>query len=243
MHEFYKKVKKPDEKVTQEDLEFQAKEADVRAIEETESHTAEIIDECRRLFRTPLLEADRAACRVALTKELKEFYERRDEVLLKILKEQNLLMDGGEIFWAHVVEANKLLFNPTNEHTLPAAIVYSTDRFYDDKVGHLDKLAKGLGSMKASSLGDDEIGQFVKTINDHFEGILRLQLPGNICENRPVYYATILVQPHHLPNQSISKMWFPVIANFNATEAVTVLPSHYWPQRLVAYWEQHNTAG
>jgi hypothetical protein len=237
MQEFYKKHTKSSEKPSQEAIEQAAREAERLEAEIGDGEWADLIAECRAGYRTPLLESDRHASRISLTKDMHDLLRRREDVLLTILKDQSILHEHGEVCWGNVVDVNTLLFNPENEHTLPVSIIYSNDPFYDEHPGHLEKISQGLKSLKASVSDDTEFGAFMKVITRDFEQILRQEMPRSLCEGRSVFYATIFVQPQHLPGRVMSKSRFPVVTNANATEIAMILPSHFWPRRFVKYWQ------
>ena len=80
-----------------------------------------------------------------------------------------------------------------------------------------------------------ELREFIRATTDEFERILCLELPLGCCHGRSVCYATcLLIQPSHLPKGVIKALWFPIVANFDETEAVMILPSHLWPEKLAA---------
>lgn len=237
MHEFLKKVTKNVEKPSQEAIEQVLPEAEPRDTTIPEQQEAlDMLSECRVRYRTPLLEADRKACKVALTKEFNELLTKVDDVLLTITKEQHFLHDHGQIFWGHLVQANNLLFRSDNEHTLPAAIIYSTDPHYDGDVVALRELAKELVIGKGAEPSNEVMRDFVNQLSREYEKILKRQLPMAFCEGRTIHYAWIFVQPNHLPSGNLASQWFPVIVSEKETEAVMILPSYFWPSQLLTYW-------
>lgn len=236
MQEFYKKHTKNTEKPSPEVLEQAAREAERREAEISDEQWGELIAECRAAYRIPLLESDRHAFRISLGLEFQELLRRRDDVLLTIIKDQAKLYEHGDVCWGQLVEANPLLSRPNNEHTLPAAIIYSLDPIYDGNPGTLEKIAQGLSSSKNTVDDDTEFGIFMRTIRKDFERILKLEMPRMLCDGRSVFYSTILIQPSHLPGGFLTKRRFPIVSNAKETEAAMVLPQHFWPQRLVKNW-------
>lgn len=236
MQEFYKKHTKNTDKPSPEELEQAAREAERRDAEISDDQWAELLAECRAAYRIPMLESDRHASRLTLGLEFQEMLRRRDDVLLTIIKEQSRLHEHGEVSWGQLVEANPLLSRPNNEHTLPAAVIYSLDPTFDKHPTMLERIAHGLSSTRNSVDDDTEFGVFMRTIKKDFERIIRLELPHSISDGRSVFYATLLVQPSHLPGHVLNKRRFPVISNGKETETAMILPSHFWPQRLVKNW-------
>ena len=122
-NEFLKKVTKNIEKpIITETIDATVDQAEPAELTIPQSQAAsDLLAECRAFYRTPLLESERPACKLTLTKELHDLYERSNDAPLRILREQELLHERGKVYWAHLVEANSLLFNTSNEYTLPSS--------------------------------------------------------------------------------------------------------------------------
>ncbi|MDZ4836410.1 MAG: hypothetical protein SGJ27_21760 [Candidatus Melainabacteria bacterium] len=237
MHEFLKKVTKNIEKPAQEMIDVAVNHEEPVELTIPENQAAsDLLAECRKFYRTPMLDSERPACKLSLSKELHDLYERSNDAPLRILKEQDNLLERGQIYWGYLVEANRLLLDRANEHTLPAAIIYSTDAFFDSQINLLESIGATVSGMGEQISSDPEIRNFQREISENFEQILRRELPLSMCHGRSVYYATCLVQPQHLPHGHLTNAWFPIIADFQQTEAVMILPSHLWPEKLAAHW-------
>lgn len=204
----------------------------------------ELIRGCRERFGSPprrLSASDAEVCRLTLAPEIEQDFTANGDALLTIPEEQHLLRDRGRVYWGHLIQANPGLFNPKNPHTLPAYIVYTTDSFFDGRVSILDRIGTGLFALKGSSQSqvDRELWDFVRIITDERERLLRRELPYGYCGGRSVYFATCLIQPGHLPSGYIARTAFPLIVNFEETEAVMILPSRFWPPKLVSLWRDY----
>jgi hypothetical protein len=199
----------------------------------------EFIQACRdRLGNAPrtLSGADLKACALSLTDEVKLLFAEKKDPLMKILADQALLQEGGEVVWGHLVQANSILFDASNPHTLPANVVYSMDHYFDGRVMHLGQIAKGLFAQKGTTPADRELREFVRVITDEKERILRRELPIGYCGGQSVFFTTCFIQPGHLPRNCLTSSSFPLLVNFKETEAVMLLPSHFWPYALVRQW-------
>jgi hypothetical protein len=198
-----------------------------------------VIEACRKRFGTPprsLVWGDAQACRLALTPEVDELFKRTNDPMLRILEHQEALRDRGRVVWAHLLQANQILFDPANTRTLPAIVVYSLDPYFDGRVGVLAKIAHGLYDQKGSVPRDRELREFVRVITDERERIMRRELPRGYCGGRSVYYADCFIQPGHLPGNCLRRPAFPLLVNFEETEAVMILPARFWPAEFVAQW-------
>jgi len=140
------------------------------------------------------------------------------------------------VVWGRLVQANQILFDPSNDYTAPANVIYSLDPYFDGRVEILGGVAHGLFARKGTVPGDRELREFIRVITDERERIMRRELPRGYCGGRPVYFTTCFVQPGHLPGNRIARPEFPLLVNFDETEAVMVLPSRFWPAELISQW-------
>ena len=85
--------------------------------------------------------------------------------------------DHGRVVWGFLVQANQVLFDPSNSGVRPAVLLYSPDTYFDDNVEVLAELAAGLFELKGSSTGNPEIDQFVSAITNEMARTDRLPLP------------------------------------------------------------------
>ena len=145
--------------------------------------------------------------------------------MLKILADQRLLWERGEIVWGHLVQANSILFDRSNVHTLPANVVYSMDRYFDGRGTHLGEIARGLFAQKGSVPANRELREFVRAVTPDEKRILRRELQRGYCGGKSVFFTTCFVQPGHLPGNCLTDSLFPLVVNNKETEAVMLLPA------------------
>jgi hypothetical protein len=197
------------------------------------------IRSCRDLFGPPprtLGAADAKAFQLSLVPEMEAVFRQTNDPMLRILADQHALRDRGEVVWGRLVQANQILFDPSNHYTAPANVIYSLDPYFDGRVGTLGRIAHGLFARKGTVPGDRELREFVRVITDERERIMRRELPRGYCGGQSVYFTTCFVQPGHLPGNRIARPEFPLLVDFRETEAVMVLPSRFWPPELVSQW-------
>jgi hypothetical protein len=156
--------------------------------------------------------------------------------LRHFLRDQDLLRDHGRVVWGYLVQANNVLFEPTNRTMRPAVLLYSPDTYFDDRVEVLRDLASELYDLKGTNAGDPELDRFVAAITDEMARVSRLMLPKSLCEGKEAYFATFLVQPSHLPLGYLAKGMLPLVICPERTEAVMILPAPYWPKELCDWW-------
>ena len=199
----------------------------------------ELLEACRARFgNSPRqLSADnQKVFKLKLTPDMKQMFDENRDPMLKILAEQHLLRDRGDLVWGHLVQANSMIFDPANTYTLPANVIYSLDSHFDGRVLHLGQIAHGLFGQKGSVPADRELREFVRVITDERERILRRQLPLTYCGGHSVYFTSCFIQPSHLPRKCLTGSSFPLLVNFAETEAVMILPYQFWPDAYTRQW-------
>lgn len=201
---------------------------------ERESEVA-LLRTCREMFGARPRTV-RPEDRISLSPELKQaFVETRDE-MLRIVKDEDLLLARGQVFWGTLVQANKILFDPANRLTCPADVVYSTDPFFDGRPALLSSMARGLYAQKGSTRADREIQGFVNAVTNEMTRVLRREMPHSYTGGRSVYFATCFIQPTHLPFGYLKRPLFPILVNPEETPVMMLLPSRYWPPELADQW-------
>jgi hypothetical protein len=194
-----------------------------------------IIRACREHFGL----APRAcnpADRIALDPALNQAFVESNDDLLQILHDQDLLLARGHVVWGQLVQANQILFEPTNRMTCPANAIYSTDPFFDGRLALLTRMARGLFAQKGFRRVDRELKEFVAAVTDEMARVLRREMPGSYTGGRSVCFATCFIQPTHLPCYYLNRPSFPIIVNPEETPAMMLLPSRYWPPALISHW-------
>ena len=196
-----------------------------------------IIAACRDLFGSP----PRPLCvtdRISLDPERQQNFVERKDGLLRIFQDQDLLLTQGRVIWGQLVQANQILFQPTNRLTCPANVIYSVDSFFDGRLSLLSSIARGLFAQKGSTSADREIQAFVDAVTDEMARVLRKEMPHSYTGGRSVNFATCFIQPSHLPDGFIARPSFPIIVSPDETPAMLLLPSRYWPAELISNWRR-----
>jgi hypothetical protein len=204
----------------------------------------EYLRECRQCFGKPPRE---------LEPDQREYFKLRPSLFMRIvftltfdrlrmvLRDQDILRDQGRVVWGCIVQANSDLFHPANRSTLPANLLYSADRFYDDQVEELQGLAMGLFELKGTRQDDPELKRFANAITNEMARTMRLELPEAIAEGRRVYFTTTLIHPPHLPGGYLANGFFPLVICPEKTEAVMILPAKFWPKEFREVWASNDS--
>ena len=87
------------------------------------------------------------------------------ESLIHTYRDHDLLLSQGEIVWAHIVQANSLLFKPGKEDS-PAEIVFSLDRVFDEDIEALRLIAERIYDLKGNTYEDGQIDRLARMVSD-----------------------------------------------------------------------------
>lgn len=195
-----------------------------------------LIRSCRELFGPASRRCD-PNDRINLDPALKQAFVESNDGLLQILQDQDRLLARGHVVWGQLVQANQILFDPTNRMTCPANAIYSTDPFFDGRLSLLTSMARGLFAQKGSTRVDRELKEFVAAVTDEMTRVLRREMPHSYTGGRSVCFATCFIQPTHLPFGYLNRPSFPIIVNPEETPTMMLLPSRYWPPELISHWK------
>lgn len=171
-----------------------------------------------------------------------------DDGLSLLFEEFPTLMRRGELFWANVVQANKLLFKPLPRFSRivdasVAEIVYNHKRpktaesdplilrtfahyLFESKGKPAEELPEWL--REASAVITDEYDRSRVVIKagerDDFEMNLTMQ--------------AIIVFRGHIPRGALKNSLLPLIAAPYKCESAMILPSLYWTRGFMRYWQK-----
>jgi hypothetical protein len=159
----------------------------------------------------------------------------RDTPFECIYQDYRRLLKKGAVGWAHIVQANAILLKPGADDC-PAAVVFSLDPFFDDKLKALAELAGLLFGLKDGEVRDPDLAELADAITDEEQVLFNRTLPRSLTFRRRAYYTTIMVHRKHLPVRLLKASWFPLVADPDETPASVILPSRYWDPELVEMW-------
>lgn len=164
------------------------------------------------------------------------FVWAKDKRFQSQYRDQDILISQGEVVFAHIIQANTLLFQPGSMNH-PAAILFSRDRYFDDHLEELLELGHNMFDLKGQTLDDPELKKFAEVITDEMTALLNVKLPKKITGNREVYYTTIMLHRKHMPLGYLKTGWFPVLVLPDRTEACMFLPERYWDREMLELWK------
>lgn len=156
------------------------------------------------------------------------------EQLLVIYESQRLLREEGVVVWGVYVQANVALFKPGPDDC-PAMGIYSRDTEWGDDLTPLVDVADALFTLKDGGGRTEEESRFSSLLADELPGGMRLKVPVSLTEGRKVLSTTVMFHRKHLPGGCLTNRYFPLLIHPD-TKATLMVPSRYWPGKLLADW-------
>jgi hypothetical protein len=160
----------------------------------------------------------------------KPFWLTFDDTLSKLYEELPALETMGEIHYAAVVQANKLLFKFFPQFDCPANIIFNTDGDYNENPLELIKIAHSLYSYKNDDNAPEHIKKITDSITDEFERLYNIK-----WSDSNTFFTTIMVYRKHLPGRKLSGSILPVLTNPTSLQSTMVLPKKYWTRAFVDF--------
>ena len=161
-------------------------------------------------------------------KEIRDKYEadrnpKKNDADLLFRYSPKFIPDG-KIYYAHLVQANKLLFKPkfSSGFCLPGVVVYSPDEYYEKNPYALERVAEYMYRNKAFNILANERNYFYnKEMTDG--------------EGRKVYITTIFIHRPYIPDGYLRSSLFPIIADISSRkkDSVATLDSKYWTDKMI----------
>ena len=198
--------------------------------------TQHVLQECRQKFGPAPRSFSYREKRYLKLKPPAWCWTRMDP-LMQFYKNQDLIREQGQVVWGHIVQANQLLFQPGSDDC-PAAVVYSSDPWFDGHVDVLEEIATQLFELKGTRPADPQLAQIARYLTAETERQTRLSVPRQWAGGREVYLGDIMVHRKHLPAGYLAQSYFPVIVHTSEPRNLMVLPSLYWGDMLLAAWQE-----
>ena len=153
--------------------------------------------------------------------------------LLKIYWDQKKLRDRGRVVWAHLVQANSLLFEPGHmDH--PANIVYDPSTENDRVLDLLGDVAQQIYELKGTRPREKDLAECSRWVTNERQPIVDATVPARLSRGREIVFSTVMIHRKHLPGGYLSGSAFPLIINPEETPSAMVLPHFYWPDGVDA---------
>jgi hypothetical protein len=155
--------------------------------------------------------------------------------LYEAYRDRALLLEQGQVVWGHVVQANEELLSPGRD-PFPAALLFSLDPAYADRVGNLGEIAKQLFELKGYEVDDQQMDRFASAITDETTPLLNERVPLESPASTEILYTSIVIDPRNLPQRHLVLSWFPILVAPTLSRGCTIVDRRYWSSFLRSFW-------
>ena len=173
-----------------------------------------------------------------------------EDPLFKIYDDKQILFEKGEIYYAQIVQANEILFNPNSNVDAPASVIFSTNPIFNKFPYLLKFIAEKLYSYKDANLEDipgnfRKLAEIITSEKDRttVDFTAPLELDSRLIstlnpENNSIAptnftsvefrFTTVTVFRKDVPRGAIAGPLFPIVAAPDRCESALILPKEYW---------------
>ena len=160
-----------------------------------------------------------------------------NDPLFEIYTQKTNILQNGEIVYAHIVQANTLLFKSFPPYNCPAQVVFSTNPFANENPEYLSQVATNVYRYKNQDLNSipKEWREIAKVVTDEYDRSgfnFSLQLDGHLMEFNMVM---TMVYRNLLPKRKLIGNLLPVFT-VPESKQVLILPKQYWTKRFTEAW-------
>jgi hypothetical protein len=155
------------------------------------------------------------------------------ETLSKIYSEYLILAQTGEIHYAHLVQANVILFKFFPHLNCPANIIVSLNDYYAERPHDLKYTANVLFGYKNTENAPEELKVITDSITDEYDRLYNVKLPNEPDMRSDIFFTTIMVYRKHLPGRKLSGSLFPVLTDPKNLQSTLILPKKYWTKSII----------
>ena len=149
------------------------------------------------------------------------------------------LRRNGRVVWGRFIQANSLLFAPGVDDC-PAEVVYSLDESNSILVEELDRIAGSLYALKHTQPDDPELAPIADYLTKEVVRVYGMPVPKSISPRHACRISTVYVVRKQLPSprRKLSQLLIPIIVAPNPPHVALPLPSRYWPEALIDWWNR-----
>ena len=163
-----------------------------------------------------------------------------EEALPDALRYYQLLLDGGNVVWGAIVQANRQAYIPGNDD-LPAVVAFSPDSDLDDDPEALQDIAHRVSALKGQAPEEPILARIARLISDEWAEFHHERLPGSLSGCHDIYISTIIVNRRRLPTGRLTLPLVSLVVDPTRSPVVMILPLRYWARSLVAHWRAVET--
>lgn len=154
----------------------------------------------------------------------------------RILADREILLAHGQIVWSRLVRLNKRLWEP-GDRDHPGRVVYGLDPELTGTPHRLQEIADAILAAQHTEPPDRAHEQVAGVLVKGADLTVRVPVPVALTGGaRRVYLTSVIVQRGHLPAGYLRTNVLPLLVAPDRTPATMILPSRYWPDRLLRQW-------
>ena len=152
-----------------------------------------------------------------------------------IINSWNDILINGKLGWAHLIQANSLMFSP-GKYDSPGELVVCKNKCFPEE---LERIAEELYSLKgqSGSLSDPEEKDYALHLEDEISGRFGLPVPKSISERDDLFISSCFFQRKRLPKRYLENSFFPVLYLEESPFTVMIVPDFYWSRTFRKWWE------
>lgn len=157
------------------------------------------------------------------------------EGLWPLFRDLDSLLKYGEVVWGHVVQANRLMFQP-GPWNCPGEMLYCplTQRAVDPEA--LGEIAHKLFDLKGTIPRDRQLACISNYLTNERIRVFGLQVPPFLSGTLPCMVSTVFFKRQHLPLRRLCSSLMPLIISPQQPRLAMILPERYWPRELISFW-------
>lgn len=163
--------------------------------------------------------------------------QNSDDRLENLFRNLSKLKRDGKVVWAHIIQANGLLFSP-GQDDCPAEVVYSLDDSKSIAARVLGGIASSLYSLKETKPDDAKLAFIAHYLTDERTRVFGIPVPPVISPGLSCMISSTYIVRKHLPKprQWLGSRLLPLIVYPAIPHVALPLPSRYWPQEMIEWW-------
>lgn len=157
--------------------------------------------------------------------------------MYEIYSKKAMLLQQGEIVYAHIVQANTIMFRTFPMVDCPGQIVYSSEPYFSEHPEILRDIAWKIYSYKGQELNTvpDEWREVARVITDEYD-TSDFTFSLNLGERSLEYHMIpTMIYRKLLPKGKLCGNLLPVLA-LHMCKPVLILPKQYWTKNFVNAW-------
>lgn len=160
-----------------------------------------------------------------------------EDPMSEIYEKRSALLQQGEIVYAHIVQANTILFKIFPPIDCPAQIVFSAESYFMEQPAVLQDIAWEIYKYKGQALDTvpDEWKDVARVITDEYDRTdftFSLKLDGQSIEYNMI---PTMIYRKLLPKGKLCGNLLPVLTLPDCKQ-IMILPKKYWTKKFKEAW-------